>query len=220
MLMPIKWRGLVWVLIAQLGLSAALAQILNSERIEQTFGSYGIDVLYSDQRLRVSNLYSEHDGEKITRTLAVVEYPETVDEAFATEHREILAGGSIGSTFAAAGWQVLKRNLSILTVSAVVPDEFAELMGVDRDTWFASHFYQLEIERHGRRFAYAAIVEMHHPDYLTGADLMTIYPLNTDPSNSDTRESRTKREEFAVLHVQQMYEGLRKLRESGLALSE
>jgi hypothetical protein len=56
------------LLLAAFGAAPITAQILNSERIEQTFGSYGIDVIASDALLRVSNLYSRHDGEKITRT--------------------------------------------------------------------------------------------------------------------------------------------------------
>ena len=49
--------------------SAAVAEqpreLLNSERIEQQFGSYGIDVLESDAEMRVSNLYSLSGQQKI-----------------------------------------------------------------------------------------------------------------------------------------------------------
>jgi hypothetical protein len=38
-------------------LPIATAQQLNSERIEQTFGSYGIDVVYANDGLRISNLW-------------------------------------------------------------------------------------------------------------------------------------------------------------------
>src|SRR5690242_11290346 len=57
-------------------------KLLNSERIEKKFGGYGIDVIYNSPRLRVSNLY---DGKKITRTLAVVDYPEFIDSSFSKE---------------------------------------------------------------------------------------------------------------------------------------
>src|SRR5690606_34722880 len=58
-------------------------ELLNSERIERRFGSYGIDVLQSDGRYRVSNLYSVHDGAKICRTFAVVAYPARPDSRYA-----------------------------------------------------------------------------------------------------------------------------------------
>ena len=34
------------------------SSILNSERIQMKFGSYGLDILYSDHDIRVSYLYS------------------------------------------------------------------------------------------------------------------------------------------------------------------
>ena len=46
-------------------------ELLNSERIAQRFGSYGIEVLESDGRVRVSNLYSNEQGGRICRTFAV-----------------------------------------------------------------------------------------------------------------------------------------------------
>src|SRR5262245_42966767 len=63
----VGWMGLCLALGAPAGAvraqsSAAVPaapELLNSERIEQKFGSYGIAVLRSDERLRVANLYSE-----------------------------------------------------------------------------------------------------------------------------------------------------------------
>ena len=46
------------VLIVGLAACADEPQLLNSERIEQRFGSFGIDVLASEPGMRVSNLYS------------------------------------------------------------------------------------------------------------------------------------------------------------------
>lgn len=174
---------LVLALVASFSALIASAQILNSERIEQTFGSFGIDVLYSDESLRVSNLYSEHGGQKITRTLAVVQYPAFVDPAFAAVHQQILDGGSIGATFQDAGWEVVKINLSVQAISQ--PDELTRSIGTDSATPIATHFYRLEIETAGKRFPYAEIVELHHPDYLTLEDLQRIYPLDADASRQD-----------------------------------
>jgi hypothetical protein len=151
----------------------ASAQILNSERIEQTFGSYGIDVLYSDETIRLSNLYSVHDGRRVTRTLAIVRYPDEVSPAFAAEHAAILEGGSIGATFKAAGWEVIKDYHQYFR-SHLSP-LLAEAMDVPVGTPMASHAYALEIARGDQRFDYALIVEIHHPDYLQEQDLVEIY---------------------------------------------
>jgi hypothetical protein len=84
---------------------AGTRELLNSERIAARFGSYGIAVIESDGRVRVSNLFSGRDGERTCRTFAVVRYPDRVDPALAAEHDEIVRGGSIGAVFAARGWR-------------------------------------------------------------------------------------------------------------------
>ena len=157
--------------------------LLNSERIEQRFGSYGIEVLESGAEYRVSNLYSGTGAQRICRTFAVVRYPPRVDPAFAAEHAAILAGGSIGAVFARAGWRVEKRHLSFGTLAAT--GRVASLMHIAVDTPLAVHVYVLEIVKGQRRFQYAAIVEIHHPDYLRVADLRTIY----GPPNSSGEEA-------------------------------
>ncbi len=155
---------------------AAVAQqrvLLNSERIEQRFGSYGIDVLESGSEYRVSNLYSLDGSRRICRTFAVVRYPERVDPAFAAAHRAILAGGSIGAVLTAAGWHVEKRNLAFDSLSA--GERVAKLMGIPAHTLLATHVYVLDIVKGTQRFQYAAIVEIHHPGYLSVEDLASIY---------------------------------------------
>ena len=64
---------------------AASRPLLNSERIAQEFGSYGVAVLESDDRVRVSNLYSLRGETKICRTYAVVYYPDATDAAVSVE---------------------------------------------------------------------------------------------------------------------------------------
>lgn len=51
-----------------------VSALLNSERIAQRYGSYGIEVLASDCGLRVSDLYSGEQTDRVTRTLAVVRF--------------------------------------------------------------------------------------------------------------------------------------------------
>ena len=199
---------IIGVLLLEIVLAAsASAQILNSERIEQTFGSYGIDVLYSDEALRLSSLYSEHADQRIMRTFAIVAYPEIVDEPFATEHREILQGGSIGTTFTAAGWEVVKINLLFSEFRRGA--DLAGLMGGEAAGWFATHAYRLDIVRPGERYSYATIIEVHHPDYMNVEQLQAIYSqvLPQDDANN-----------YAVREL--AFRGFEKLGELELSLSE
>lgn len=155
--------------------------LLNSERIEQTFGSYGIEVLESGARLRISNLYSGSGDTKVCRTFAVVLYRHEVDPRFAAEHAAILAGGSIGATFANRGWTVVKTHRYLGEVAA--PARLAALMGRIGAERLAVDVYELDVVKNGVRLEYAAIAEVHHPDYLRLRDLERIY----DPSGSVPR---------------------------------
>jgi hypothetical protein len=146
---------------------------LNSERIEQRFGSYGIDVLSSDARLRVSELYSLAGDHKVCRTFAVVLYPGQVDPRFADEHAAILAGGSIGAVFKQHGWNVEKRNLYFGTLAPT--ERIAELMDDDSGRRLAVHVYGLYVGKGETSLPYATIAEVHHPDYLTLARVREIY---------------------------------------------
>jgi hypothetical protein len=148
------------------------AKLLNSERIEKKFGGYGIDVLYNSAQLRVSNLY---DGKKITRTLAVVDYPETIDSSFAKEHQMIVAGGSIGNVFKSHGWIIEKKNIFLgeLAPSADYKKLYA-LMGNIPPSKLSVWIYVFYIRRGEKSFPYATISEVYHPDYLSLADLKCI----------------------------------------------
>ena len=56
------------VLAAALSACATETVLLNSERVEQRFGNYGIDVLASEAGLRRSSLYSVEKDGRICRT--------------------------------------------------------------------------------------------------------------------------------------------------------
>jgi hypothetical protein len=146
---------------------------LNSERIAERFGTYGIEVIESDGRVRVSNLFSEREGERTCRTFAVVRYPDRIDPAFAAEHDEIAHGGSIGAVFAAHGWTVGKTHLRFFEIGA--SPRVAGLMHVRAGTRLAAHAYVLDVSKGGRSIEYALLVEVHHPEYLALADLRAIY---------------------------------------------
>jgi hypothetical protein len=157
--------------------------LLNSERIRQQFGSYGIEVVQQDDRLRVSNLYSLEAGAWITRTLAVVFFPETIPAPLRAEHDAIRNGQSIGEEFKKSGWKVEKQNLYVGELAAA--SEFADVyaaMGEIAAVDLAVHIYQLSVSRDGNRYPYATIAEIHHPDYLDLTELEAIYSAgNTAP---------------------------------------
>lgn len=156
-------------------------ELLNSERIEMKFGSYGIEVLHSDSALRVSNLFSVHEDEEITRTFAVVHYPEMVDSVFLEEHLQVLGGQSIGKVFKQGGWEIEKRNLFF---SEILPSAdysgIYMLMGNIEPTKLAIYTYRFSVKKDNNSFDYAVISEVYHPDYLTLTDLKK---MNEDASN-------------------------------------
>ncbi len=139
---------------------------LNSERIAATFGSYGVELLHQEGRCRVSNLYSIHGEETITRTLAVVDLPMGVPTALTEAHAEILAGASLGATLKAAGWSIDKRLLWQGMLEAPASGSWLEqLMQLQQSAPLAAELYRLDLERDGVRFSYASIAEIHHPEH-------------------------------------------------------
>jgi hypothetical protein len=184
-------RFLRWpthLLFLAIGLATAMAapaqppprELLNSERIAAEFGSYGVAVLEEDSDARVSNLFSGAGEQRICRTFAVVRY-RPGDPAFREEHASIVAGGSIGAVFAAAGWEVRKTHVSIGTVSAT--RRLGTLMRIEPGTLLAVHVYALDVAKGGRTLEYAALAEIHHPDYLTHDEVVEIY----GPANESSR---------------------------------
>ena len=155
---------------------AVLRPLLNSERIELVFGSYGLEILESDQRLRISNLYSRDGARPICRTFAVVLFPPAIDPRIAGEQLEILAGGSIGAVMKRAGFTVERRNLYF---GELPPDRRRErlrrLMGGPGERTLAVHAYTMVLHRGDLAIEYATIAEVHHPAFLDLDDLAGIY---------------------------------------------
>ena len=150
--------------------------LLNSERIKQKYGSYGIDVLQDDGAVRISSLYSFQNGQKVTRTLAVVVYAPSIPASIQQQHKNIIAGGSVGEVFARSGWLVEKENLYVGEISASADfDEIYALMGESGEVDLAVNIYKLSVCKGGTCVAYATISEVHHPDYLGLSDLREIY---------------------------------------------
>lgn len=188
MLKPLVGAAILAGMLGGACVPEAPGPLLNSERIEQTFGSYGIAVVYSDASLRLSNLYSLENDEKITRSFAIVGYPESIDPAYAAEHETILAGGSIGATFEAAGWDVVKMRHAFYTTT--IWRDLVPAMRVEPGTPLATDAYELEIARGDEHFDYATIIELQHPDYLTLEALERIYGRGAPASPADRERYR------------------------------
>ena len=152
------------------------APLLNSERIEERFGSYGVDIVRETDFGRLSSLYSLENGSKIARTIAAVEFAGPPRAAYAAEHERILDGRSIGATLQSAGWHIDKQALFIGEFAVGTDYELiSTLMQVELPQDLAAHVYLLVITAGERSFRYATITEIHHPEYLTSADLQQIY---------------------------------------------
>lgn len=164
----------------------------NSERIRLKFGSYGIEVLESGERIRVSNLYSIENGVKAKRTFAVVFYPALIEPEFCREHDAIINGQSIGIVFKSHGWVIEKRHQYFGKI-----DVFCD--GTNVDSVFGNigksqpvvHVYSLFIKKNGSEFHYASIAEVHHPDYLELEDLYSIYGNEFDKSLAQDRDIKS-----------------------------
>ena len=163
------------VLLLLLAACATKPTLLNSERIEQRFGSYGVDVLEQTDSLRRSNLYSLEGGERICRTYAVVQFQDLPADIAATQAK-VLAGQSIGASFKAARWAVAKRTVYIGSVFVDSDDHgILRLMHLARPQALAMHVYRLDLHKSGREIHYATIIEVHHPGYLGLDALRRIY---------------------------------------------
>ncbi|MEM9553637.1 MAG: hypothetical protein AAGC60_05210 [Acidobacteriota bacterium] len=194
-----RWLGPVLGLVAGLVVGLVVAActsapstprpLLNSERIEATFGSYGVEILHATERLRLSSLYSleggRHVDRRVSRTLAVVQFPDSVDPRVAAAHGEIVDGASIGSTLRAHGWSVSKQHLLLDEIEAAAGlQRVYALMEVPPGP-LAVDVYRLTAMRDDVAVAYATLAEVHHPDYLDLEALRALF----DPDRTLKPES-------------------------------
>ncbi len=151
-------------------------ELLNSERIEDRFGSYGIRILYADEQKRITSLYTEETAGEVSRTVAIVDFIRPLDVRLADEHSLVVAGGSIGEVFRQAGWETRKKTLFIRQgFSGEFNVEIAGRMQLDPAFPLAVHRYRFDVVRGTLRIPYAVITEVHHPDYLTVQQVHEIY---------------------------------------------
>jgi hypothetical protein len=164
---------------------AAETETLNSDRIEQRFGNYGVEIIEQSPVLRRSNLYSENGAERICRTYAIVSFLEVESPRIAVPHQRVLNGGSIGATFRDAGWQIHKETAYIGTLSATdLQQSVVELMRVKEPAVVAVHVYRLTLISGQDSIHYATILEAHHPDYLSEDELLEVFSVDEEPSRA------------------------------------
>jgi len=140
---------------------------LNSERIAQRYGSYGIEILFAGDQQRISNLYSEANGRKTMRTLALVEFTAADAPEIANEHGQVLGGGSIGAVFKDAGWTI-DKGASRYCLSKTDRESLPELerMGIPHPAALATRIYVFHVRKGTVSIDYATITEIYHPDYV------------------------------------------------------
>ena len=167
------------VLAAALSACVVEPELLNSERIESQFGSFGIDVVSYEQGVRRANLYSMANGRPVCRTYAVVRFDNVPEESIGPEHAQIVAGASIGATFKANGWQIFKET-RYLGEQTLTPAEntIATLMHVDPPTDVAMHVYRLLLKKESQIIESATIIELHHPEYLGLTRLRELFAVD------------------------------------------
>ena len=155
------------VLAAALSACVVEPEMLNSERIESQFGSFGIDVISYEKGVRRANLYSIDNAQRVCRTYAVVHFDDVPEDSIGPEHARIVAGASIGATFKANGWQIFKETLYLGDLTLTPAEQaISTLMHLDESTDVAMHVYRLLIRKESQIIEYATIIEMHHPQYL------------------------------------------------------
>jgi hypothetical protein len=176
------------VLAAALGACSLQPEALNSERIKNRFGSYGIVIIEQDARLRRSSLYSTDGGIRTCRTYAVVEFVGDYAGEISTVHQKIVNGSSIGTTFTTDGWNVRKETFHI---GGLALDDMqhpvAGLMNLQSPAHLGIHAYDLHVGKGSQSIHYATIIELHHPDYLSEEELRSLYPV---PDNLGSDENR------------------------------
>jgi hypothetical protein len=165
---------------------AAEPEALNSDRIEQRFGNYGVEIIEQSRVLRRANLYSDDGAERICRTYAIVKFLDVDSARIAVPHRLVQDGGSIGATFRAAGWQIQKGTTYIGAVStADLQHSVIELMRIRAPASIAVHVYRLTLISGQDSIHYATVLEAHHPDYMSRDDLLEIYSVEEGFSSAE-----------------------------------
>jgi len=166
--------------------------MLNSDRIEYFFGSYGTEPLEThsnmQKKVRVTNLYSTHKNQKVMRTLAVVDFVNPIPPPLALAHQKIQNGESIGIALRNDNWTISKESIYFGEVS--LKPNTLQLMAENNITTAAIYTYKLRVKSntHPNAIDYCKITEIYSPQYLTSAWLKALYKNDYSQHNILTPE--------------------------------
>lgn len=161
---------------------AIIKPMLNSDRIDYFFGSYGVETLLNCnealQQARISNLHSVHGKHKIMRTLAVVDFITPIPPDLITAHNQIQRGGSIGSVLREEGWTLKKVATYFGEIELTAA--MLQMMSERQNTKGAIYIYQLQVQRQENTNpkTYCHIIEIYSPQYLTTPWLKALYGMD------------------------------------------
>ena len=91
---------------------------MNSDKIRERFGHYGVELLEQDTRTRLASLYSLSGEQRITRTLALTRFELPTHPGVEAQDAQIRSGESIGATLRKAGWSIVKNETIDCQVTA------------------------------------------------------------------------------------------------------
>lgn len=163
---------------------------MNSDQIRARFGSYGVEVLGQTSHERLANLYSQHGGLRICRTLALTHFLTIDAPELEACHNAIVAGASIGVTLRRAGWTMEKTNA--VTATTLCGTGFSSLTAgtVQPGVTIAIKAYTLQISKASGSVDYATIAEAYHPQHVSpSADTTGSRTRATPLSDRTTQET-------------------------------
>ncbi|STX50430.1 Uncharacterised protein [Legionella busanensis] len=152
--------------------------LLNSQRIKLLFGHYGIELIFQEDNIRISNLHSNG----IMRTCAIVNFSLPIPVWLKNTHNKIYHGSSIGQTIKDQGFELTKGDVYFGVVN--LPKAVKDKMETDEDL-AAVHIYQLLVKNPetSQSLVYCTISEVHSPLYFTLEDLRQLNPESQKNSN-------------------------------------
>lgn len=160
------------------------AGLLNSERIEEKFGSFGGALLVQNpaQDYRLANLYSLEENHRISRTIALTQFNKTMPQKLKAAHKEILDGASIGKTLRNYGFEI-RKDILYKGEQKEMPLKILRLMNTN-ETIFASIIYNLYAQAEGVLYEYCTIAEVYAPQFLGLDELNHILQAESLPYNN------------------------------------
>lgn len=151
----------------------SLKTMLNSERIKYFFGNCAIEVLETPFPNRISNQYTIQNGQKFSRTIAVVDFEKCLPAIILKTHQHIKDGASIGLTLRNEGWQIEKKALYFGSMD--MPEQIKTWMKQEKQQKIEVYAYELVISKGDLSTKYCTIVEMYSPEFLDNQRMKQLY---------------------------------------------